>query len=522
MSSEAAASSKLGRGSDAKTESVNTPSSTTLVLASNTTITPTADTTSSTETSAEPPKPPKPEGRRKTTPQGQMMGDILGSLRRLSAQIEQLGDMIGELELHHEDNHTETSIPPFLSPKKGDRSKGAVGRRASKFSGGGRFGGPWKPLVVKIAAHQNLEIVPSLDVIDLKEATLKCLHHDGTHELLLSKSIMGPLMSGEDLLLQIRGPLLDDYVSYALVDIVSDRAKPELCAVIVVTRLEITSTKRLLDTLARKLEVGKLQVSQYKIDKAYDLGPLLKVTSNKPRIYVTTPDMLPKLKEATLLNPDHTHVMVVYEAEYVMRNPRQVQSIKSVLEEMKVAQAILAVREVTEDVLHATNTLDFKADAVVFSIDHEHMKNASHFYFSEPSMEKVVLDRAAELSKEYAVVVLGNDTGDIARLKDILATKAQLTPDAAVLGPDTLPHGIFVAPYSARFSVVGKPRTGVRLIISLSESPLTLERYLATMATYMDVGESCNIVFKMNSHADVSNLKAVATEVRGITNKVPF
>ncbi|KAF9314820.1 hypothetical protein BG003_003761 [Podila horticola] len=518
MSSEAAASSKGGRGSNAKSESVNTPPNTTaLAPVSNPTTAASADSTPSTEAGT---VPPKSGGRRKTT--SQMMSDILGSLRRLSIQIEQLGDMFGDLELHHEDNHTEESALPISITKKGDRNKGPLGRRYSKLSSGGRFGGPWKPLVVKLIAHQNLQIVPSLDAIDLKEATLKCLYHDGTHELLLSKSIIKPLMSGEDFLLQLRGPLLDDYISYTLVDIVSGQAKPELSAVIVVTRLEIASTKRLLDILAKKLEVGKLHVNQYVIDKAYDLGSLSKATSNKPRIYVTTPDMLPKLKEANLLDPDHTHIMVVFEAEYAMRNPRQVQSIKSVLEELKMAQAILAVREVTEDVLQATNTLDFKADAVVFSIDHEHMKNANHFYFSEPSMEDAVLNRAAELSKEHPVVVLGSDTGDTARLKELLGTKAQLTPDASILGPDTLPHGIFVAPYSARLSFVGKPRTGVRLMICLSQTPFTLDRYLATMATYMDMGESCNIVFKMNSHADVPNLKAVATEACEITTQVPF
>lgn len=51
--------------------------------------------------------------------------------------------------------------------------------------------------------------------------------------------------------------MLDDYVSYTLVDII-DKAKPELCVVIIVTRLEIVSTKRLLETLSKKLEVGKL------------------------------------------------------------------------------------------------------------------------------------------------------------------------------------------------------------------------------------------------------------------------
>ncbi|KAG0098678.1 hypothetical protein BGZ93_010728 [Podila epicladia] len=517
MSSEAAASSKTGHGSEVRTEPVNTPSNTTLAPASNPT-TPSTDTTSSIEAIS---VPPKSAGRRKTTPQSQIMGDILGSLRHLYAQIEQLGDMIGGLELRHEDN-TEASTPFIAIPKKGDRNKGPVSRRHSKFSGGSRFGGPWKPMAVKVAAHRNLEIVPSLEVIDLQEATLRCLYHDGTHELFLSKSIMGPLIAGEDFLLQIRSPLLDDYVSYALVDIVSERAKPELCAVIIVTRLEIMSTKRLLSTLAKKFEVSKLHVNQYVIDKAYDLGPLSTSTPNKPRIYVTTPDMLSKLKEANLLDPDHTHVMVIYEAEYVMRNPRMVQSVKSVLEKMKVAQAILAVREVTEDVLHATGTLDFKADAVLYSIDHEHMKNAKHFYFSEPSMEEVVLNRAAELSKEYPVVVLGNDTGDITRLKDIISTKAHLIPDTAVLGPDMLPHGMFVALYNVRISFVGKSQTGVRLIINLSLSPVTLERYLAMVATFMDVGETCNIVFKINSHADVPNIKAVATEVREITNKIPF
>lgn len=85
-----------------------------------------------------------------------------------------------------------------------------------------------------------------------------------------------------------------------------------------------------------------------------------------------------------------------------------------------------------------------------------------------------------------------------------------------------LPHGIFVAHYSARFSFVGKPRTGVRLIVSLSRSSLILERHLAVMATYMDVGESCNIVFKMNSHDDVPILKNAGADATEITDTVHF
>lgn len=146
MSSEAAASSKGGRGSNAKSESVNTPPNTTaLAPVSNPTTAASADSTPSTEAGT---VPPKSGGRRKTT--SQMMSDILGSLRRLSIQIEQLGDMFGDLELHHEDNHTEESALPISITKKGDRNKGPLGRRYSKLSSGGRFGGPWKPLVVKV------------------------------------------------------------------------------------------------------------------------------------------------------------------------------------------------------------------------------------------------------------------------------------------------------------------------------------------------------------------------------------
>ncbi|KAF9216850.1 ESCRT-II subunit protein snf8 [Podila verticillata] len=511
MSSETIASSK-GRGPSAMPESTNTlPSTNTPAPVANTT---TPSSNASTSIGVE---PPSPAGRRRTG--HQVLEDMKASLRRLSAQVEQLGDMIENLELH-ENDHEKASTPRISILKKGDRNRGpTLGRRASKFSGGG--GRTWKPFEVKITAHQNLDPVRSLDALDLKEATLKNLLHDGTHELHLSRAILGPLISGEDCILQLRGPLLDDYVTYTLIDII-DKAKPELCIVIIVTRLEIASTKRLLGTLAKKLEVGKLHANQFTIDRGYELGPLSKTTPIKPRIYVTTPDMLLKLKDANLLHPDHTHVMVVFEAEYVMRNSRQVQSIKSVLEEMKVTQAVLAVKEMTEDVMNATESLDFKADAVWFSMDHEHMTNATHYYFWRPLMEEAVLNRAAELSKEYPVVILGHDSADVARLKETLGSKAQVTPEAAVLGPNMLSHGIFVAHYGTRFSFVGKPRTGVRLLVSLSRSPLILERHLAVMATYMDVGESCNIVFKMNSHDDVPILKTTGADAAEITDTESF
>lgn len=137
MSSEVSASSK-GRSPSSKLESVNTPQNTTTPAPGVNTTTPIADTSTSTGT-----EPSKPAGRRRTG--HQVLEDMKASLRRLSAQVELLGDMIKNLELHDE----EAPTPRTSILKKGDRNRGpTLGRRVSKFSGSS--GRPWKHFEVKV------------------------------------------------------------------------------------------------------------------------------------------------------------------------------------------------------------------------------------------------------------------------------------------------------------------------------------------------------------------------------------
>ncbi|KAF8941896.1 hypothetical protein BGZ52_013120, partial [Haplosporangium bisporale] len=132
--------SSKGRGPSAMPESTNTlPSTNTPAPVANTT---TPSSNASTSIGVE---PPSPAGRRRTG--HQVLEDMKASLRRLSAQVEQLGDMIENLELH-ENDHEKASTPRISILKKGDRNRGpTLGRRASKFSGGG--GRTWKPFEVK-------------------------------------------------------------------------------------------------------------------------------------------------------------------------------------------------------------------------------------------------------------------------------------------------------------------------------------------------------------------------------------
>ncbi|KAF9199464.1 hypothetical protein BGZ59_003959 [Podila verticillata] len=156
-------------------------------------------------------------------------------------------------------------------------------------------------------------------------------------------------------------------------------------------------------------------------------------------------------------------------------------------------------------------------------MDHEHCKNASLFYYHGPSMEDAILNRAAELSKKYPVVILG-DAADIPLLKEALSTKARLIQNDEVLGPHMLPHGVFVAPYDSKMFFSGKPQTGVKLVIGVSQSPFTLEGYLEMMATYMDVGESCNIAVKLTSFTVIPDLKSMNPSASEITDAdtIPF
>ncbi|KAF9390617.1 hypothetical protein CPC16_004931 [Podila verticillata] len=88
--------------------------------------------------------------------------------------------------------------------------------------------------------------MPSLNTLGLKAATLKNLVDDRTHELYLPKVILGPLISGKDVILQLQGSLLDDYVSYTLVNII-DQSKPKLCIMIIVDHIKDPSIMIIVD-----------------------------------------------------------------------------------------------------------------------------------------------------------------------------------------------------------------------------------------------------------------------------------
>ena len=59
------------------------------------------------------------------------------------------------------------------------------------------------------------------------------------------------------------------------------------------------------------------------------------------------------------------------------------QLIKSVLEEMRATQAILAVEPVTKDVLYATESIGSMSRPVIYSMDRDNSTNVSHYCYRE-------------------------------------------------------------------------------------------------------------------------------------------
>ncbi|ORZ22799.1 hypothetical protein BCR41DRAFT_369129 [Lobosporangium transversale] len=242
----------------------------------------------------------------------------------------------------------------------------------------------------------------------------------------IEKNTLAQLISGDDGILQIRGNRLENYVIYPIIDVLED-ATSEFQVLILMNRLDAQSSKAFVSSLKKHLNVAEVPNTFYTAqqDKMVGLGPLLS-SSTTPSIYAITPEMMTQLKNEGVIVPKAVHVMIVYEAEYVLRTPAQIESIRIALDEFEVCQVILAVHDATEDVLHAAEAFGFSDKTIVFSMDHTNIYTAEHYRFTEETMLESLLDRAVQFSKENAVVVLCHDAREAQRIRGQLAERAEM------------------------------------------------------------------------------------------------
>ncbi|KAF9420710.1 hypothetical protein BGZ94_009048 [Podila epigama] len=475
-----------------------------------------------------------------------LYGTVKKTLNRLTNQVEELEAALHLLEPEASTRQESTSQPSVKekdqepvaasherAPLTLNRAESAPGPRMPKDISHGRghgrrpfrFFGVRKPSwTLRVLAHRNVERIMSLDTVDLREPTIRCLHTEKVYDAPLTKCIINPLITGDDILLQLRGPKLLNYITYTLIDVVSD-ATPELQAVVVVNRLDAQSSKLLSSHLQRQFKQSETPAGIHVIpnDPYFDFGPLASAVPDKPRVFVSTPHMLPRLKEAKLLHDDYTHIMVVYEAEYVARTKDHIQTIKKFLETMKVCQAVLACQVMTEDVVKAGDELDFTSEAVVYSIDYENMTQASHYTFTEKATELAVLNYAIERSKECPVVILCFDS-EYQNLKGYLSSKTRMiTAVASNAEQGILPNGVLLTTQVHNQLLQTKVRTGVRFILNMAKDPPLLERYLEMLSSYMDMYEPCQVVTRVSSPSSFDAFKPFGVTVEHIQDAtLPF
>ncbi|KAG0328230.1 hypothetical protein BG004_002583 [Podila humilis] len=452
--------------------------------------------------------------RHKAVPQ--VLADMKEAIRRLTTQVDHLSELVRQDKDDVQDSSkTFAQIQTEATASSASQAQ-YKHRKQLPF----KFRGPrkWNTIVTP---SQNLDPPPSVDTLDLASSTVSALQEDRVYELFLTRSVMEPLSTGEDALLQLRGSFLQDYVAYTLIDII-ESADVKGQMVLVLNRIDVASSKQLLDCVMKKFQKYDIQAEIHIVPRVtLDLGPLCDEVPTKTRLFVTTPEVLPRLKDLKLLNSHATYAMIIYEAEYITQNTPKMQQIKSVLDKSKTCQAVLAVHQVTKDVLIASDMLEFTNQSIVFSMDFENLKNAKHYCLPELANDEQLIARAMELSNEMPVVLICHDgsacTNMRKRVAELPVTMITSTNDLGAVS-----KGIFLTPSVEASMLMGKAVKGVGLIVNLANRALDLERYLDMMATYMDVGQPCTVVFKMQADTNLGSLRAVGMDIEEIKEEIPF
>ncbi|KAG0200405.1 hypothetical protein BGX28_006527 [Mortierella sp. GBA30] len=334
----------------------------------------------------------------------------------------------------------------------------------------------------------------------------------------IEKRVLSKLISGCDGLLQIRDNRLQNFAIYPFVD-VFDQANSEIEGLIVMSRIDAMTSKSFLKKLENHIDLTKLKVSLHIIpeDKRTDLESLSRSIPHKFKLFICTPELLGRLKDEKVIKPQAVQVMVVYEAEYVFRMPSHLQTIKSVLDEMNNCQVVLACHTGTENVLLAQDALSFDSEKIVFSMDHVHINSANHCYYTDKALTETLLNQAIDKSKNNTVIVVCHDMTEVARLKDQLSSRVQPITSADLAGATGVVSGLLLIPQHTNWALEGKPHADVKMILNLAGTNLTPERYLDMLASYMDLGEPCEVVSKVGSRISLKSIEALGAVFSEIT-----
>ncbi|KAF9937206.1 hypothetical protein BGZ67_001548 [Mortierella alpina] len=404
--------------------------------------------------------------------------------------------------------------PTATGPSKAQQSRQTT--RPSSGRGGRRFYPkpyyPRKPnWVLKVLEPFGLEDVQALDQMELQETTLKCLAADGVEEAgYIEKRALKNVISGCDAILQIRDNRLENYAAYTLVDLL-DHATPEVESVIVMNRLGAMSSKAFLKSVQRHIETANLKLSQHILPENVetDLEPLAKSTPNRPRLFICTPEMLEQLHTKRVIAPKAVQVMILFEAEHVLKVPSHVQIIKTTLDTMENCQVVLACHVATEDVLLSQDAFAFDAEKVIFSMDHATIHTARHYYYTDKSMTAALMTKAVDMSKKHTVVVICHGGSEAQTLKEQLSSRTHVYTATDLATTTGVISGLLLRANNESTMLSAKPHAGAKMVLNLSSTALTPERYLGMLASTMDLGEPCEVVTKVGSRAALEEIEAL-------------
>ncbi|KAG0006388.1 hypothetical protein BGZ79_000035 [Entomortierella chlamydospora] len=443
---------------------------------------------------------------------GEEFADLKKDLKKLVMGMERLGHSLYEAhQISSEELSMEAlkrSVGDIPGTSRERTFRGGSRYRASRGRYSSKFFTPRKPnWNLRVLDPRGMEQVESLDNIEMKESTKKCLKNDGiTREGYLEKNILAQLVRGDDVILQIRGSKLENYAIYPVIEVLGGAA-PNVQIVVVVNRLEAQSSKSFLVSLRKHLKAAELDITLHIVpqDNSLDASHFIDSTSNKPCVFITTPEMMARMRAEDIIRPIEVDVMVVYEAEYVLRAPAHVEAIRSVLDETQVCQVILAAHDGTDDVVQAIGALAFPDDTVIFSMDHVNIRNARHHSYTDVAMADGFIERAAKLSEDGTVVVICRDATESSRLRDRLAGCAEILTVSKIAESNGSICGLLITPQLSASVLQSRSHSAVKMILNISGATITPDRYLEMMASYMDAGQECEIVTWIGSQDDLKN-----------------
>ncbi|KAF9113228.1 Vacuolar protein sorting-associated protein SNF8 [Mortierella sp. AM989] len=445
--------------------------------------------------------------------------DLKKNLKMLIMSVENLGRSLeGNDQPSSEEYSVETlrrAIEDMSNTSKEKMSRGGARPKSYRGRHTARHFAPRKPnWTLKVLDQQGLNQVESLEKIDMKESTMRCLKADGVTEAeYLAKNVLAQLITGDDAVMQIRGNRLENYSIYPIVDAL-DNADIGLQILIVMNRLDAQSSKSFITSLQKHVEVAGLDVALHVISGDENIDDLKKNTLNKSSVFLTTPEIMTLMRAEDIIKPEAVNVLVVYEAEYVLRASTHIGAIRSFLDETQVCQVILAAHDGTLDLVQAIEVFALEEETVIFSMDHVNIQSAYHYSFTDTNLTDDLVERAVKLSQEGTAVVICRDTIGSSKLKDQLAGRAEILTVAKIAESNKVISGLLITPQFSTGILQTRAHGTVKMILNLSGVAPFLDRYLGIMASYMDIGQECEIVTWIRSQDDLKNK---GFEASGIT-----